>query len=157
VYLIGAIHLALAVLALVCGLLVTLGHKGDGRHRTLGRIYFVSMLGVNVTALMIYRLFGAFGPFHAAALLSLATVLAGFVTLRRRRPRKKWLEHHAMWMSWSYVGLLAAAVAEITTRLPRAPFWWVVLASTFVTVGIGNYLVKSRVPGAIARLRSRGA
>ena len=49
---------------------------------------------LNVTALMIYRLFGTFGPFHVAALVSLATLAAGVVTVVRRRPARTWVEHH---------------------------------------------------------------
>ena len=45
------------------------------------------MVGLNVTALSIYRLTGVFGPFHWAALFSLATIVAGVVPVRRRPNR----------------------------------------------------------------------
>ncbi len=144
------------MVALTSGCVVIVMKKGGPRHRFLGTIYAGSMLGLNGTALMIYRLFGGFGPFHVLALLSLVTVVAGMAAVLRRRPRKNWLEHHAYWMTWSYVGLVAAAVAEITTRVPEAPFWWMVFASTFIAVGIGRYLIKSRVPGVIEAMRTGG-
>jgi hypothetical protein len=37
------------------------------------------MLFLNLTALSIYHLFGRFGPFHVASVISLATICAGFV------------------------------------------------------------------------------
>lgn len=76
------------------------------------------MVGLNVTARFLFRLTGHFGPFHIAALVSLATVRtgAGFAVVRRRRIG--WPHGHAVMMSWSYTGLLAAAVSETATRLP---------------------------------------
>lgn len=41
----------------------------------------------------------------------------GIVHFTLRRPRQTWLQHHAAWMAWSYVGLLGAFVAETLTRL----------------------------------------
>jgi uncharacterized membrane protein len=79
----GFVHIALAVAALASGLAVALLPKGTRRHRLLGRVYVASMLGLNLTALAIYNLFGVFGPFHVAALISLATVAAGWVPALR--------------------------------------------------------------------------
>ena len=41
-------------------------------------MYVLSMLLLNITALMIYDLYGRFGPFHVASVISLATIGAGF-------------------------------------------------------------------------------
>ena len=79
-YVTGALHVALALVALVSGFVVIVMRKGTLRHRRIGWVYAVSMLGLNVTALLIYRLFGRFGPFHIAALLSLLTIVAGLIT-----------------------------------------------------------------------------
>jgi uncharacterized membrane protein len=156
-YLTGALHVALALVALVSGLVMLVMRKGTLRHRQIGWVYAVSMLGLNVTALLIYRLFGRFGPFHIAALLSLVTIIAGLVTVVLRRPRRNWLEHHAYWMSWSYVGLCAAAVSEVATRVPASPFWWMVFGSTLVVIAGGRHLINSRVPIALQRMRGRPA
>jgi len=78
----GLVHLACAVVALGAGAGVLLLRKGTRRHRRLGWVYVAAMLGLNLTALLIYRLFGRFGPFHLAALLSLVTVLAGLLPAR---------------------------------------------------------------------------
>jgi uncharacterized membrane protein len=73
----GWTHTAAALAALIAGAAVLLTRKGTRRHRQLGWAYAVSMLLLNVTALLIYRLFGRFGPFHVGALFSLVTVIAG--------------------------------------------------------------------------------
>ncbi len=154
-YLTGALHVALALVALVSGLVMVVMRKGTLRHRKVGWVYAVSMLGLNATALLIYRLFGGFGPFHVAALVSLLTIIAGLIPAVRRRPRRKWLEHHAYWMTWSYVGLAAATVSEVTTRVPASPFWWMVFGSTLVVIAGGRHLINSRVPIALQRIRGR--
>ena len=81
----------------------------------LGLGYVGAMVAVNVTTLGLYRLNGQFGPFHALALLSLAVVTMGVLAVLRRRPN--WLARHYQSMAYSYLGLCAAAVAEVAVRL----------------------------------------
>ena len=76
---IGWVHFVLAIAAIGAGAAVALARKGTSRHRQLGRTYGFLLIGVNVTAFMIYGLFGRFGPFHISALISLITVLAGWI------------------------------------------------------------------------------
>ena len=90
----GSLHLGLALAALLIGLVVTMTRKGSPSHRRWGWAYLASMVGLNATALAIYRLLGHFGPFHVAAILSLLTVLMGMVPVRRRVNRW-WLRQHA--------------------------------------------------------------
>jgi uncharacterized membrane protein len=113
----GAAHFTCALAALALGALVLLERKGTPSHRAKGASYVMAMLLVNLTALGIYRLTGRFGPFHALALLSLGTVAWGMRAVLRRR--QGWLVTHFYCMAWSYVGLLAATVAEIVVRVPR--------------------------------------
>lgn len=150
----GTVHLFLGFAALAFGALVALTRKGTRRHRWIGWAYVWSMLSLNGTALLIYRLFGTFGPFHFAALVSLTTVVAGMVPAYRRPSR--WIEWHAMWMSWSYVGLCAAAVAEIWTRFvaPNA-FWGAVVAATLAVVVIGKFVIDRRMPRILAAFPRR--
>ncbi len=54
----GWLHTGCAVVALLTGAMVLLRPKGTAAHRRLGWAYAGSMLGLNVTALLIYRLFG---------------------------------------------------------------------------------------------------
>lgn len=152
---VAAIHIVSAVVALAAGALVFLLPKGTGRHRLVGRVYVVAMLVLNLTALMIFRLFGTFGPFHVAALFSLATVVPAFLTVYLRRPG--WLERHYFLMSFSYVGLLAAAAAEAATRLPRAPFWGAVALSSLLVLAAGAWVVFARAKRALAPFRATSA
>jgi uncharacterized membrane protein len=148
----GLLHFALAIAALMAGLAVTLARKGTALHRRLGWIYVGSMVGVNVTALVIYRLLGHFGPFHAAALFSLFTVLMGVVPARRK-PHRWWLRQHAYWMGGSYIGLWAAAVAETATRTTLMPFWWMVVASSALVSLVGLVVLLRGVPRAIRGMK----
>ena len=71
--LLGITHLAAAIVAMIVGAVVLLSRKGTYWHRCCGWLYVGAMAAVIVTALLIYDLFGGFGPFHVAALISAAT------------------------------------------------------------------------------------
>jgi len=128
---------------------------------------------LNVSALLIYRLFGGFGPFHVAAIVSLVTLLGGTVSavqLRRHIAarnaggRARAAERHYMWMTWSYVGLLAAAASEVATRVPAfrlrvgggAVFGLVVTTATLIVVAVGARTIKRRREALLAPYRSSG-
>lgn len=141
------VHIVVGLMALVAGLVVFAGVKGSRRHRQTGYVYVVSMVLLNVTAFLIYRLYGRFGPFHIAAIASLATVIAGMVPAVRRQPVDQWLSQHYAYMSWSYVGLLAATVAEIAVRVPalrprsNTAFFAIVLGATALVTIVGAWLI----------------
>jgi uncharacterized membrane protein len=148
----GLVHAAFGMASVVLGLGVVLLRKGTLLHRRVGLLYAASMFLLNVTALAIYDLFGGFGPFHALALVSLATTGAGVAHAWLQRPRATWMEMHARWMSWSYAGVVAAFVAEIATRLPGVDFLAGVLVPTaLITAGAG-ILIHRSVPRTLAHL-----
>lgn len=168
----GLTHTATALVALASGAAVLLATKGTTNHRRLGWVYVASMLALNVTALFIFRLFGGFGPFHVAAMASLVTVLFGTVAAVRARryrlgrdavARARAIEHHYAWMSWSYVGLLAATVSEIATRLPAfrprpgqgLAFTLVVVAATLLVVAVGSRMIRGRKTALLGPYRPR--
>ncbi len=134
-------HIGTAISALLFGLCVLLARKGTRLHKQFGYAFFFNMLGLNISALFIYRLTGHFGPFHAAALASLITLIAGLGTAYLRLPQGRWLELHYEFMNWSYVGLIAAAVSEATTRLPSTPFWPAVFGGTLIVFLLGGLLI----------------
>jgi uncharacterized membrane protein len=148
----GWFHIVCALVAMASGAAVLLRRKGTRSHRRLGWVYVGSMLALNGTALMIYRLFGGFGPFHVAAVFSLATVLGGIVPAYRRRPAN-WLERHYAWMAWSYVGLCAAAVAEVGTRVPGFQFWWAVIIGSLLVIGGGGMMIRRSQAAVLAPFR----
>jgi uncharacterized membrane protein len=167
----GLTHTISAVAALAAGATVLLTRKGTRRHRQLGWAYVVSMILLNVTALLIYRLFGRVGPFHVGAVFSLVTVIAGTaaaIGARRARSRRnaveraRALERHYAWMTWSYVGLAAAAVSEIATRMPALrprpeqllAFGITVAVATVLVVAVGAQLIRRRRSELLAPYRS---
>ena len=149
----GWVHTAAAIAALVLGAAILLRTKGSRSHRRLGWTYVVSMVLLNVTALAIYRLTGSFGPFHAAAILSLASIAGGIVPAVRRLPATTWVERHYWWMTYSYLGLVAAAVAEVATRVPGITFWWTVVLASLAVFAVGAPIIRRRASITIAPFR----
>lgn len=137
---IGLIHLITALVAILSGTFVLVLNKGTRLHKQIGYIYAVNMLLLNATAFGIYRLFGGFGIFHFAALVSLFTLLGGMIPVITKRPKHKWVELHYIYMYWSVIGLYAAFVSETLTRIPKTPFFGMVGIATFAVMllaGIG--------------------
>lgn len=168
---VGLIHTIAALVALVAGAAVLLTRKGTRRHRQLGWAYVVGMLLLNGTALLIYNLTGRFGPFHVGAIFSFVTVVAGIVAAlgaRRARGRRdaagreRALERHYAWMTWSYVGLAAAAVSEVATRMPALrprpgqgmAFGITVGVVTILVVAVGARLIRRRRSALLAPYRA---
>ena len=148
---VSQLHMATATIAIVAGLLVLLQTKGTRRHRRFGYVYVASMVTLNVSSFFIFRLTGEFSPFHVAAFLSLATVIAGFLPVYWRRPADGWLEVHFQFMAWSYIGLLAATASELAVRIPESPFWWAVIASSAVIIMAGALVLAHNRPKLLAR------
>lgn len=157
----GLIHTIFGLIALMAGTAVLLLQKGTRWHRTLGHLYLTNMLALNISSLFIYRLYGGFGPFHWMAIASLLTLIAGMVPVFTHRPKGRWLELHAAFINGSYVGLVAATAAEITSRLPgtEESFGLVVAGTTIGVIAVGGYLIQRSLPKSIRRtpLRFRKA
>ncbi len=112
----GAVHLFCALASLALGLVVLLLRKGTRLHRAIGLCYVMAMLAVNGSALMLYHMTGHFEVFHVLALVSLSGIVSGVAAAIFRG--NNWLHSHYRSMSFSYVGLLAAAAAEAMVRVP---------------------------------------
>jgi len=143
-HLLGLVHVLTALAAMAFGTAVIFNRKGTRKHRWLGRSYVAAMLAMNATALMNYELYGYFGPFHWMVLASLATVVAGYVPTWRKAPH--WRYPHAYLMAWSYVGLMAAAVAEVVSRVPGWPFGLSVVLSSLVVIAAGAWMMRRTIP-----------
>jgi uncharacterized membrane protein len=173
---VGTAHLVASISAVALGAVV-LAHttKGGTRHRQLGWAYVVAMLTVNATAFMLYGLFGGIGPFHVAALISLAGLVAGIRAARSARrarlaqqvfKRSNRVEVHYWWMTFSYVGLVAALASEAITRLPAtraigggtgAMFGAAVGGATALIFAVGSYLIVTRRARALQPFRASTA
>lgn len=119
----GLLHLTAALVAVCSGTLVLLLPKGTRLHKRVGYVYTGSMMLLLATAFMIYRLFGRWGVFHWAAVVSAITLFLGMVPLLLRKRRyqatnSRNLVWHLSFMYWSVVGLYGALVAESFVRLP---------------------------------------
>ena len=66
-----------------------------------------------------------------------------------------WRPLHAYWMAWSYVGLLAAAASEVTTRVPEASFWWMVVGSSGAVILAGALVIRARMPRSLGFEKTR--
>jgi uncharacterized membrane protein len=144
---IGLIHLIVSILALIFGTWILVVRKGTETHRKVGYLYAISMVLVIATALMIYRLFGTFGVFHFAAIVSSITLAGGMIPVFLRRPKNSWLGFHFSFMYWSVFGLYAAFVAETAVRLPvrtifDSPkmFFITVIIATVTTMLVGQII-----------------
>ncbi len=137
----GTIHLASSLLSMLTGGFVLVRPKGSKSHKQMGYLYLSGMLIVNLSALGIYRLTGAFGMFHAAALLGFLTMAGGMIPLfvpglsRQTRGMRLWF------MYYSVLGLYAAFAAEVCVRIPGAPFYPMVGVATMVIFVAGTFVI----------------
>ena len=133
----GLFHLIVSCLALIAGTWVITTQKGTAIHRKVGYFYVATMIAVNGTSFAMYRLFGGFGVFHVAAIISSITLICGIVPAILRKPEKSWVSLHFGFMYWSVMGLYAAFVAEVFVRIPQMKFFSMVGIGTGVVMIIG--------------------
>jgi uncharacterized membrane protein len=138
---IGPLHTVLSVIALISGAIVFFSWKGTKLHKRTGYIYVISMLGCLGTSFFIFDLFGAWGPFHWMALVSLVTLSLGMMFPLFFRQKRNWLIHHYMWMSYSYVGLVMAAGSHLFAVVPSWPGWLRMLLFWGLPYTVGSLLI----------------
>jgi len=142
----GLVHLLFSIISLITGTIILFNNKGTSLHRKIGYTYVFAMSGVIVTSFMMYRMFGGFGIFHVAALISFFTLLGGLIPFLYKK-KKEWIEMHFSFMYWSVFGLYAAFASEILTRIPEDPsFNHVGIATGIVMIlaGIGFNIYKKK-------------
>lgn len=143
----GLVHLISSLAALLFGTWALAATKGTRLHKRVGYAYVASMIVVNATAFSIYRLFHGFGPFHIAALISSATLVAGMAPVLFRKYMPMWKRYHVAFMYYSVIGLYAAFVSEVVVRfpVPGVSFGLLVFMGTFFTMTIGIILFNRKV------------
>jgi uncharacterized membrane protein len=112
----GAIHASLAMGGILIGLVQLFRLKGTRVHRALGYAYVYGMVVADGTALLIYQFTGRFNILHIGAIANLLCIVVAIVPVLRNPRPPNWKTWHYRWMSWSYVGLLAAASTELVAR-----------------------------------------
>lgn len=144
---IGIVHLIFAIAALAFGTLVLARRKGTAAHKKAGYFYAVAMLGLNISAFMIYTLFDSFGIFHWMAVVSILTLAAGLIPMFIKKPAN-YVSMHFGFMYWSVIGLYGAFTAETLVRIPDVVIESGIPNSTFynmtgvavaITMGLGAY------------------
>jgi uncharacterized membrane protein len=83
----GLVHLIASIIALITGLFVLSTTKGTKTHKQIGYVYSISMILLNLTAFMIYKLYGKFGIFHWFAVISCLTLFAGLYPVLTKKSK----------------------------------------------------------------------
>ena len=143
----GRAHVVAACIAMAVGVAVLVRRKGDSRHVGLGYLYVAAMLVVNLSVLGMYEATGQPGPFHVLAAFSIVTTGLGWLSLQRRGRAGRALEAHASFMTWSWIGVLTAGLAQAANhQWPEQSPWPVVFM-----VGLATATGSVYVPRFVAR------
>jgi len=138
----GLIHFIASLFALLFGTLILVLPKATAKHKTIGRLYGLSVLVVLVTAFLTYRLFGTWGIFHWSAVVSCLTLFAGLFPIVAKRPTNNHVSLHFSFMYWSVMGVYGAFVSETLVRMPKVVVESGIPNSVFYTMtGVGTALV----------------
>jgi uncharacterized membrane protein len=143
----GAIHTALAMSGIIVGLIQFLRPKRGPTHRARGYAFVYAMLIADGTAMLVFQFTGKFNIFHVGAIVNLVCVVAAVIPILRTPRPSNWKMQHYYWMSWSYVGLMAAAVTELvvrTSHLATKQQAWTATAATSVIVTAVGYVLINR-------------
>lgn len=146
----GAIHTVLAMFGILVGLIQFLRPKRGPTHRARGYAFVYAMLVADGTALLVFQFTGRFNILHAGAVANLVCIILAIVPVLRTPRRWNWKNQHYYWMSWSYVGLLAAAATELVVRTghlaTRGQAWMATAAVSVLVTAIGYVLIKRYRP-----------
>jgi uncharacterized membrane protein len=143
----GAIHTGLALLGIAVGLVQLVRPKGGSIHRALGYAFVYAMLIADGTAMLVFQFTGRSNTLHIGAIANMLCIILAIVPMLRSPRPSNWKNQHYYWMSWSYVGLLAAAATELVVRnshLATREQAWAVTAATSVVVTVIGYVLINR-------------
>ena len=146
----GELHVVAAVCAVVTGALVLARPKGTRAHVRLGRGYGGAMLILNVAALVTFDQTGRIGVFHVLAVASLLTLALGWGQMLRGPWTAARDARHASFMTWSYIGLTAAGLAQVANVAWPASEPWPVVVSTTVVLTVGGLVAHRMLPRTLA-------
>jgi len=138
------IHILIALVCVISGLLAMLTEKTSGRHPLFGKIYFWSMLSafVTVTILSIMR-----WPFNTHLLL-IGIFATAFTYVGRRMTKVKmqnWPRLHTICMGASYILLLTGFYLDNGKNLPfwrMFPQWFFLVFPAAIGTPIIMYVLK---------------
>jgi uncharacterized membrane protein len=156
----GTIHTVLALFGIIVGLIQLLRPKRGASHRARGYAFVYAMLVADGAAMLIFQFMGRLNILHAGAILNLVCVVLAVVPVLRSPRPPNWKNQHYYWISWSYVGLLAAAATELLVRgihpATRAEAWAMTAAMSLIVTAIGHTLIKRYRPAPELPARGDG-
>jgi uncharacterized membrane protein len=152
-------HFIAACLALPLGLYQLTATQGTPAHALAGRLYVPAMLVANLTALATFSLtdprFYGFLPFYILALVSLWSLGAGMLAMRRwlRDRQRGDLNRHKINMAYSWLGLMMAGVSQMLTNqrfgivdgFEPVTFWTSVVVINLVLYAVGSWWIFRRL------------
>lgn len=105
-----AVHIALALLSVLLGVVVLSRKKGTASHRRLGRIWATSMVLVALSSFWIFEIRRGAGPswIHLLSIWTLISLACAIYLIRRGNVRA-----HRGFMIGTFLGLLGAGVAAL--------------------------------------------
>lgn len=133
--LISYTHITASIVGLITSTIVLLAAKGTDFHRKTGYVFAIAMLIINISALMMYKLTGKFNFLHIFAIISLASLVRGMIPAIRRSS-KNWLRTHITGMVGAALGVWAAGIAELITRVLRHHLTPTLTITLAVAVGV---------------------
>jgi uncharacterized membrane protein len=112
----GGIHFVCSVIGMLSGMFVLLNTKGTALHRKSGYVFAAALVGVNLSALMIYDFNdGSVSVFHFLIPVSLFFLGFGIIPMMgKRKPGA--LNRHIVGMNGAVLGLWAAGATEYFVR-----------------------------------------
>jgi uncharacterized membrane protein len=113
----GWFHTIIAILAVPAGIYALIRYKEISSAQRAGKVYLILTLIAAATALGIYR-HGGFGIAHGLAVLSLASLLLGFIAEKTRLFGKLSRYVQAGFYSATFLFNMIPAVTEGFLRLP---------------------------------------
>jgi uncharacterized membrane protein len=148
----GWTHTILSAVGILVGAEQLLRSRRDRLHRWLGYVYVASMLTADVAILSVYRFNGHFNVFHVGALVNISCICIAMAPMLARPRPLQWKLRHYMWMCWSYVGLLSAALTEFIIRTQPLPGRGATIAATILATsfvcGLGAFLIQRNRPAS---------
>jgi uncharacterized membrane protein len=114
-----AVHVICGVVAVLCGAGAMVTRKGCRRHRGLGRLHLVALVGLGATAPVLAAVDWAHRWYLVVlGCVALGSAVAGWVAVRLRRPAR--IPVHIVGMGVGYIAVLTAFYVD---NGPRLPLW----------------------------------
>ena len=141
----GWIHTVFSCIGILVGAEQVIRTRRDRLHRWLGYVYVVCMVVGDLAILTVFRFNGRFNVFHVGAIANLLCIFMALRPMLAMPRPPQWKLTHYMWICWSYVGLLAAALTEFIIRTQPLPGRGATILATILATslvcGVGAWLI----------------